>query len=168
MRTAIQFLFVLLIVLLCGCYETTFVLGKVEDAKLDESLFGHWTFDDGPGTKEAETLDVSKFDDHRYKLEWKTLSDGKVMLMAGFTAEVNGALFVHAAGLDDNGKPLAEHFLIRVDRDGNDTITLSNLDTDFLATKTIDSDDSLRAVIEKNLTDPKLYVTDVLVGKRGK
>jgi hypothetical protein len=167
MRIAVRSLIVLTLALLVGCLETTFVLGKVDDAKVDESLFGHWTFESFNGDpKDGATLDVARLDDHRYKLEWTTLSDGKVMKMAGFTAVVKGVLFVHAGQLKDDGTVASEHFVIRIDRDGADTINLSNLDPEFMKTQKADSDESLRTVIEANLDNPRMYITDVLVGKR--
>lgn len=168
MRIALQTLVLLAVLLLAGCYETTFFLGKAEEATVDSSLMGKWTFDSlGPDANEKATLDVGKFDDHRYQLDWTT-ADGKVMKMAGHVTKVKGAMFVHAALLDADNKPGEKHFLIRVDRDGENSIVVSNLEPSFFANKTVDSDASLRAIIEAGLDDPNLYVGDVLIGKRGK
>lgn len=162
-------LLVVMLFLVVGCYETTFFLGKVEDAKVDASLLGRWDFDSPSGNADDATrLDVAKFDDHRYRIDWTSLKDGKVMKMAGHITEVKGKLFVHAASLDNDGKPGPEHYLIRIDRDGDDSLTISNLDSEYMKSKNIDSDASLRATIEASLDDPNLYVADVMIGKRAK
>lgn len=150
-----------------GCFETAFVLGKVEDAKVDAALLGDWNFDSlGENANDKATLRVARLDDHQYTLDWTTHADGKVMRMIGFVTEVKGAKFVHAAPLDEHGKPSAKHYLIRFDLDGNDALAISNLDPEFFKGRSIDSDDTLRALIEAHLDDQAMYVTDALLGKR--
>src|SRR5690349_18067760 len=95
-----------LLVLFTGCYETEFVLGTAEEAKVDRALLGEWAFDSlGENANERAVLTVADFDGHRYAIEWKTLADGKVIQMVGHTAEVKDAKFVHASLLDAEGKP---------------------------------------------------------------
>ena len=167
MRNAITSLLLLSLFLAAGCYETPFALGRAEDAKVDKSLLGQWTFDSlGEAADEKAVLTVTDLDGHRYALEWKTLADGKVMKMHGFVAEVKKAKFVHAAPLDMFGKPSKKHWLIRFDLDSTGALAVSHLDPEFLASRNVTSDATLRSALETSIDDPALYLPDVLLGKR--
>jgi hypothetical protein len=161
--------FLILTLLLAGCYETAFVLGKAQDATVDATLLGTWNFDSlGEAADEKAVLTVARSDAHRYALEWRTIADGKVLKMIGFVTEVKGAKFVHAAIVGADGKAAKKHWLIRFDREGDDTLALSNLDGEFLQSKKVDSDASLKAMIESNLDNPLLYAPDALLGRRAR
>ena len=87
--------------------------------------------------------------------------------MVADSTEVAGTRFIHARALPDDGKLEDAHLILRVDIDG-DQITIRNLDEDFLKDKHIDSDDSLRKVIEVNLENNDLYDDTVFTGQRVK
>lgn len=167
MRYAIRFTLLFVIAFLAGCYETTFSLG--DGMKVDDTLIGTWDFDAiGGNSDEKAVLTVAKADDTHYAVQWKTLGDGKVSKLIGTIVELNGAHFAQVAAVDADGKPAAKHQIIRIDRDGDDGLTMSALDSAYFENKKIDSDATLHDVVAAGVTDPSLYDINVMIGKRAK
>jgi hypothetical protein len=148
-----------------GCYDTPFLLGDVADARVDAKLLGTWQFDNLWGNEdESATLVVKDLDGKQYDVLW-TPKGKDALKMTAFIVEVKGASFVHARGFEDDGKPADTTMLMRVDLDG-DRIALSNLSDDYFETKTVNSNQSLRAAVEAGIEDPNFYDDELMVGTK--
>lgn len=149
-----------------GCYETTFRLGRLADAKVDRTLCGDWDFANLDDPADAHTtLSVRNLDDRQYVLVWQKQGDVRGTQMIGDVADVRGVKFVHARPLREDGRHARSHYLIRFDLDG-DTLYVRHLKKEFLERQSITSDATLRGVIETHIDNLEMYEPSQMVGQR--
>ncbi len=148
-----------------GCYETLFRLAPLADAKVDRALCGDWNLKSTNGSEIM--MSVRNLDDQSYVVSWRGVDEKDPIYMTADSTEVQGVRFIHARALPDDGTIADTHMIIRIDLEGND-ITVRNLNNEFMKQKTIDSDDSLRKVIEASLENNDLYDDDTYAGSRVK
>jgi hypothetical protein len=148
----------LLLTLSIGCFETTYSLGTVGDAKVNHAFIGDFS---DHGKDGASTLAIRNIDDKQYYVEMQTPTDKTPARMVGYTADVNGVTFAHLRVMEDDGDISPKHFIERIAiSDDGSKLTLRDLNDKFFADKNIDSDDSLKTVIAANLDNPDMYDGD--------
>jgi hypothetical protein len=146
----------LAVVLFAGCYTTTLNLGKAADAKLDVQYCGDWHFSwsDKDGQNKSADLVLRNFDGKQYYVEWKEADESKPSRYSGFLVPVKDATFAQLTSLGDKGELSEEHCILRVQLAG-DKLTLRHLNDEFF--KDMKTDAELRAKVEANLENPKMY-----------
>lgn len=140
-----------------GCLETETPLTPPGQGVVDVKLIGDWsiTGDDGKGTTDVL---VRNFDGHRLYVE---LREGdRVDRYAAHITVLKGASFAQLRPLTDDGTVETKHFIMRVDRAGDDKINLRHLDKAFFGGQSLDAPEKLRAAIEQNVDNAAMYEGD--------
>lgn len=150
---------VALVTAAAGCFESAVAVGPVEQAVMDKRLVGEWT------TKsDGDTIyfTVRNFNGREYYVEQRETAKD-VVRYSGHLAAVGGASFINLRGLSDDGALAEKYTILRVDRAGDATVNLRQLEPDFFNGKPHDTAEQLRQVIEQNLENPQMYEADPLV-----
>jgi hypothetical protein len=161
-RTTFFAAIALLAALVVGCYTSKYTVGSADAARVDKAYVGDWEMKDGDKTT---LIVIRNLDDKRYYVEMKGSPDEKTTRYVGFIGAVNDVQFANLRELTDDGTIPDEHLIMRVAlKDGK--LTLRNLKQDFFKDKTIDSQDKLVALLEKNLDNEAMYDQDSIVATR--
>jgi hypothetical protein len=155
------FAFVSLLVLV-GCYETKYSLGPRDTATVNVAYVGDYTTGEGA---DRVTITIRNIDNKTYYAQWTEVAKedkrDKPLRMIGFTADVKGVTFAHLRGLTDDGTIPDKHLVMRVSlSEDRTTLSLRNLSEDFFKSKTVDSDQAFRAIVEQSLDDASMYEGD--------
>lgn len=146
-----------------GCYESIYRVSAIADAKVDRELCGDWKLA-APGGGEI-FMGVRNIDDKFYAVSWRSAGEDRAAQLVADSTAIQGARFVHARTLPDDGGVADTAMLLRVDLEG-DRITIRTLNEEFINGKAVNSDESLRAVVEGNLENNDLYDDSVYAGER--
>lgn len=146
-----------------GCYESIYRLSATADAKVDRDLCGDWKLA-APGGGEI-FMGVRNIDDKFYAVSWHSKGEDGVAQMVADSTLIQGVRFIHARTLPDDGSVSDTSMIIRVDLEA-DHITIRTLSEEFINGKGVNSDESLRTVIEANIENNDLYDDSAYTGER--
>ncbi len=152
---------VLGLMLCAGCYESDYPLGKADP--MDPAYVGNYT----TGEKDnAGAIVIRNFDGKQYYVEMPS-KDGDAMRFSGYASQISGVTFANLRLLTEDGSLSKNYLIMRVSlSDDHSQLTMRNLNSDFFKDKNIDSSNTLRKVIEDNLSNDAMYDKDTSIVTR--
>lgn len=146
-----------LVVLFAGCFATKFTLIDPAKAKVERAYVGDWDGVNANG--DHSSILIRNIDDKLYYVEIQGAADEKASRYTGFTADVKGATFAHLRIIQDDGQLPDTWLLMRIEL-ANDRLNIRQLDEEFFKSKTIESAEQLRQILEQNLDADAMYDKD--------
>jgi hypothetical protein len=137
--------------LVAGCYVSPYSIGTADDAKVDRAFVGDWEGIDG----EKLRLVIRNFNNREYYVEWKD-GRGDNNRLSGFVTDVRGVKIANLREISDDGSIKDEYLLMRVELK-DDQLTLRHFNESFFESKTIESAEDLRKIVEQNLESEEMY-----------
>lgn len=157
-------LLLLLVLGLCGCFQTTYLLVAPEQAKVNKAFVGNWNSAAFKSEGREAGLIVRNIDDKQLYVEWLP-KDGELVRSVGFTSEVNGKIFLQIRGLEKDGSLEDKWLTMRLDLSGNQ-VMIRQLNDDFFKNQTFNSAEQLRKLLETNLENDAMYDKDVVIATK--
>jgi len=165
MRTLLVALIALLSLILIGCFETTIALDEhPENAKVDRSLVGDWTFPDVADNNKTLTVIIRNLDDKQYYVEWSVPGE-KPARAVGYFSKIKDATFAQLRELADDGSIPEKHLIMRITT-ANNKLGMRQLDDKWFEQHPATNTKELRKLLEDNLDLPAMYDGDFHYGTK--
>ncbi|MCP4665960.1 MAG: hypothetical protein GY849_06305 [Deltaproteobacteria bacterium] len=146
-----------IIPLLCGCpYSSNVPLSASEDAEIDETLLGDWTFVDKKGNRETEggVITFIRFNDHEYLLVMK--KGDEIARMRAFVTRIDGYQFLNWQEIKEYGRESRRYGFIEYKITSKNEVLLRTVEGE-LFDEEFQSSEELFNFLKSNITNSKLY-----------
>jgi hypothetical protein len=153
---------VMALLLVGGCYVSSYTLGTMDTATVNKEYIGDWQ----PASKNesTETLVIRNIDGRQYYVELD--QKGKTPnRMAGFVTRVKNVDFVQLRSLGESGSLEDQWLIARVGIKSGE-LDIRQLNEAFFKKQHIQSSDELRKIIESNIDNDQMYDQQVAPWRR--